>query len=211
VHWRAVHDKANAVSARDANGGAALCTSAWNHKLFNNGDPFDSDASDGAECPLSSIVGEVDVDVPLLDEPLEGKVVLGMPKSVDPTSGEMFRLFLMVEDEERGLIAKIFESSTADPNAKPLPGMLASVKDLPLCKSGQAAASACSAGSKIGSVDGTALAFASTNPILDSTGQLPLLASLSVQRTTPLTDASSPFGSFAVRPLSHCSPSWREN
>jgi hypothetical protein len=83
--------------------------------LFNNGDPFDSDPSDGAECPLSSIIGDVRVDVPLLEQPLEGRVVLGMPKSTDPISGEMFRMFIVVEDEERGLIAKIYGSAVADP------------------------------------------------------------------------------------------------
>jgi hypothetical protein len=83
--------------------------------LFNNGDPFDGDSSDGAECPLSSIVGDVDVDVPLLEEPLEGKVVLGTPKSTDPTSGEMFRMFIVVSDDDRGLVAKIYGSATADP------------------------------------------------------------------------------------------------
>jgi hypothetical protein len=87
-----------------------------NPPLFNNGDPFDADPSDGAECPLSSIIGEVVVDVPLLEEPLHGKVVLGEPKSTDPMSGEMFRTFIVVKDDERGLIAKIYGSAVADPN-----------------------------------------------------------------------------------------------
>ncbi len=86
-----------------------------NPPLFNNGDPFDSDPSDGAECPQASIIGEVTVDVPLLDAPLTGKVVLGMPKSTDPTSGEMFRMFIVVKDDERGLVAKIYGSAVADP------------------------------------------------------------------------------------------------
>ena len=84
--------------------------------LFNNGDPFDGDPSDGAECPLASIIGDVEVDVPLLDEPLLGKVVLGNPKSTDPASGEMLRMFIVIKDDDRGLIAKVYGSATADPN-----------------------------------------------------------------------------------------------
>jgi hypothetical protein len=86
-----------------------------NPPLFNNGDPFNSDPSDGAECPQASIIGEVFVDVPLLEEPLRGHVVLGDPKSTDPASGEMFRMFIVVKDVERGVIAKVYGSATADP------------------------------------------------------------------------------------------------
>jgi hypothetical protein len=87
-----------------------------NPPLFNNGDPFDGDASDGVECPQASIIGTVSVDVPALEQPLTGHVVLGDPKSTDPTSGEMFRMFIVVKDPERGVIAKIYGSAVADPN-----------------------------------------------------------------------------------------------
>jgi hypothetical protein len=87
-----------------------------NPPLFNNGDPFDGDTGDGAECPLSSIVGEASIDVPLLKEPVAAKVVLGDPKSTDPTSGEMFRMFIVASAPERGLVAKIYGSAVADPN-----------------------------------------------------------------------------------------------
>lgn len=98
-----------------------------NPPLFNDSDPFDGDASDGVECPQSSIVGTVEVETSLLDEPLTGEVVLGAPKKVDhdgnpatpprfvPESGEMLRLFLVVRNRERGLLAKVFGSTTADP------------------------------------------------------------------------------------------------
>jgi hypothetical protein len=91
-------------------------TKQGNPPQFNNGDPFDSDPSDGAECPQLSIIGEVSVQTPLLDNPLTGHVVLGDPKSTDPTSGEMFRTFIVVKDDERGLMAKIYGSAVADPN-----------------------------------------------------------------------------------------------
>jgi hypothetical protein len=84
--------------------------------LFNNGDPFDKDdGADGAECPDASKLGTARVDTPLLEEPLMGDVVLGSPKSTDPQSGEMFRLFLVLRDEDRGLVAKVYGSAVADP------------------------------------------------------------------------------------------------
>ena len=88
-----------------------------NPPLFNNGDPFNGDGgADGAECPQASIIGDVTVDVPVLEQPLEGHVVLGEPKSTDPQSGEMFRMFILVKDAERGVIAKIYGSAFADPS-----------------------------------------------------------------------------------------------
>jgi hypothetical protein len=86
-----------------------------NPPLFNNRDPFDGDASDGVECPDASKIGTVRVETPLLDEPLHGVVVLGDPKSTDPQSGQMFRLFLVLENEQRGLLAKVYGSAVADP------------------------------------------------------------------------------------------------
>jgi hypothetical protein len=78
---------------------------------FNNEDPFDDK---GQECPDGSKIGEVLVDTPVLEEPLEGDVVLGMPRSTDPESGQMFRLFIVARSVERGLVAKIAGSSTSD-------------------------------------------------------------------------------------------------
>jgi hypothetical protein len=92
--------------------------SSTNPLLFNNGDPFNNDSgADGAECPEASIIGSARVDTPLLDDPLTGEVVLGMPKSVDPTSGAMFRMFIVVRDPARGLIAKIYGSAVANGTA----------------------------------------------------------------------------------------------
>ncbi len=88
--------------------------------VFNNEDPFD-DA--GAECPNGSKIGTVAVYTPLLplgegEVPgtpnLTGEVVLGSPKSTDPESGQMFRLFLVVRNEKRGLLAKIAGSAVVD-------------------------------------------------------------------------------------------------
>ncbi len=85
--------------------------------LFDNEDPFDEVGAEGSptECPDASIIGTAKVDTSLLDEPLTGELVLGNPKSTDPTSGQMFRTFIVVRNRERGLVAKIFGSAVADP------------------------------------------------------------------------------------------------
>jgi hypothetical protein len=82
--------------------------------LFNNGDPFDGVGP--VECPHSSIIGTAKVTTPLLDEELTGEVVLGEPKSTNPTSGEMLRMFLVLRNKERGLVAKVYGSAVADGN-----------------------------------------------------------------------------------------------
>ncbi|HWT92476.1 MAG TPA: hypothetical protein VN238_05735, partial [Solirubrobacteraceae bacterium] len=45
-------------------------------------------------CPPASRIGSVEIDTPLLDDPLEGDVFVGTPASDDPASGRMFRIFL---------------------------------------------------------------------------------------------------------------------
>jgi len=89
--------------------------------VFDNDDPFDGV---GDECPAGSKVGKVEVYTPVLPaaggavpgEPnLVGDVVLGNPKSTDPTSGDMFRLLLVLRSEARGLVAKAAGSAVADP------------------------------------------------------------------------------------------------
>jgi hypothetical protein len=80
--------------------------------LFDNDDPFDGK---GAECPAGSRLGKVSVDTPVLEQPLDGDLVLGTPRSTDPQSGQMFRLFIVARSVERGLVAKVAGSAVADP------------------------------------------------------------------------------------------------
>jgi hypothetical protein len=79
-----------------------------NPYLFNNVEP---------SCPDGSKIGTVEATTPLLDGSpnLVGDVFLGTPKSTDPESGEMFRMFLVLRSGERGLLAKVFGSAVADP------------------------------------------------------------------------------------------------
>jgi len=103
---------ASAAGLAGCSDAAIGLTQAGTPPLFNNNDPFDGQ---GAECPQGSIVGTVEVETPLLDEKLTGQLVLGTPKSTDPQSGEMFRLFVVVRNHKRGLLAKIAGSAVADP------------------------------------------------------------------------------------------------
>jgi hypothetical protein len=82
--------------------------------LFDNSDP--TDGLDGDDCPDGSRLGTARVETALLDEPLTGDVVLGTPKSTNPQSGEMLRLFLVLRDKKRGLVAKVYGTAVADPN-----------------------------------------------------------------------------------------------
>jgi hypothetical protein len=82
-------------------------------RRFNNQEP---------SCPDGSKIGSIDLFTPLLESPdgpgspnLKGDVYLGTPKSIDPQSGQMFRLFLVLRNRERGLLVKIPGSAVADP------------------------------------------------------------------------------------------------
>jgi hypothetical protein len=79
-----------------------------NPYLFDNTEP---------SCPGASRIGTVEATTPLLEGSpnLTGDVFLGTPKSTDPASGQMLRLFLVLRNTQRGLLAKIYGSSVADP------------------------------------------------------------------------------------------------
>ena len=123
---------AGLVGCTDAAIGVRGIDSANGRLLFNNGDPFDKDGgADGAECPDGSKIGTARVQTPLLAEDVVGEVVLGQPKSTDPTSGEMFRLFIVIRVPERGLIAKIYGTTVADPNSGQLTTTFQNNPELP--------------------------------------------------------------------------------
>ena len=79
-----------------------------NPNLFNNSEP---------SCPEGSKIGVVQATTPVLEgsPSLTGDVFLGQPKSTDPQSGEMLRMFLVLRNPDRGLLAKVYGSAVADP------------------------------------------------------------------------------------------------
>jgi hypothetical protein len=74
------------------------------------------------KCPPGSKLGTVGLATNLLENPagpgspnLTGYLYLGEQKSSDPLSGEMFRLFLVVENKERGILIKLPGQVRVDP------------------------------------------------------------------------------------------------
>jgi hypothetical protein len=58
-------------------------------------------------CPEASKLGTVSAKTPLLTEVLAGGVYLRSQNSDDPESGEMFRIALVMENEDRGILVKL--------------------------------------------------------------------------------------------------------
>jgi hypothetical protein len=73
-----------------------------------------------ASCPPGSVLGTVDVYSPVLpaevpgEANLKGVVYLGTPLSTNPTSGEMFRVFMTAAG--RGVRVKLYGFAVADPH-----------------------------------------------------------------------------------------------
>ncbi len=86
-----------------AAGGLAACSDAQ----------LDLSTTDAVKCPEASKVGSVEVETPLLEEPLSGAAYVGEQLSDDPMSGRMFRLFLVAEGA--GVRIKLQGGVTADP------------------------------------------------------------------------------------------------
>ncbi|MBF6619268.1 MAG: hypothetical protein ITG02_03440 [Patulibacter sp.] len=78
-------------------GGLAAC--ADGELLLKSKDPM--------TCPDASKVGSVVATSPLLDEPIDGGVYIRSQNSVDPESGEMFRLALVLQNKDRGIDVRL--------------------------------------------------------------------------------------------------------
>ena len=70
----------------------------------------------GAGCPDASKIGTVTATTPLLEEELEGGVYVGTQESDDPLSGRMFRIFIALNSEERGVHVKLPGQIRIDPD-----------------------------------------------------------------------------------------------
>jgi hypothetical protein len=69
-------------------------------------------SSEPGSCPLASRIGTVKVTTPLLEETLEGQVFLGDPEcspcgEADAREGHIFRLFIQIHSEARGITIKL--------------------------------------------------------------------------------------------------------
>ena len=70
----------------------------------------------GAACPQASKIGTVEATTPLLEERLTGGVYVGSQESDDPLSGRMFRMFIALNSEERGIRIKLPGQIRIDPD-----------------------------------------------------------------------------------------------
>ncbi|HET8815608.1 MAG TPA: hypothetical protein VFM51_11735 [Solirubrobacterales bacterium] len=59
------------------------------------------------DCPAASDIGSVEVESPPLREPLIGDVYVGEQKSMDPESGEQFRILLEAKSEHEDINARL--------------------------------------------------------------------------------------------------------
>jgi hypothetical protein len=71
--------------------------------------------NDPVGCPEESKIGSVSVETPVLADELEGSVYVGSQKSDDPASGDLFRLFMVLRDDDQGLLIKLAGKVAADP------------------------------------------------------------------------------------------------
>ncbi|MES1193567.1 MAG: hypothetical protein ABUM26_04530, partial [Solirubrobacterales bacterium] len=63
--------------------------------------------ADEPSCPNSAKIGTVTAQTPLLSEELSGGVYIRSQASGDPESGDMFRMALVLENKERGILVKL--------------------------------------------------------------------------------------------------------
>lgn len=66
------------------------------------------------ECPAASVIGRVVVDSPPLAEPLVGNVYVGEQKSMNPESGDLYRILLEAKNEKEGIAARLVGRVKAD-------------------------------------------------------------------------------------------------
>jgi len=68
------------------------------------------------ECPAASVIGTAEIETPPLPVgALKGDVYVGEQKSMDPTSGEEFRILVEAKSEERGIDVRLVGQVKADP------------------------------------------------------------------------------------------------
>ena len=82
------------------------------------------------QCPDASKLGTVEVTTPLLDHQLPGAVYLAKP--FDNPFGSLLAIYLAIEDEQSGIIAKLAGKVEADPTTGQLTTTFQESPQLPL-------------------------------------------------------------------------------
>ena len=81
-------------------------------------------------CPDAAKIGTVEVDTPLLDHPLPGAVYVVKP--FDNPFGSLLGIYLAIEDEQTGIIAKLAGRVEADPATGRLTSSFSDSPELPI-------------------------------------------------------------------------------
>jgi hypothetical protein len=86
--------------------GLAACTDAQ----------FGKGTRNSIACPANSQIGTAEIDTPPLpDGSLKGAVYVGQPKSNDPASGDLYRIFVAAESERFDIKARLIGKVRANP------------------------------------------------------------------------------------------------
>ncbi|HWA52888.1 MAG TPA: hypothetical protein VG816_01810, partial [Solirubrobacterales bacterium] len=87
-------------------------------------------SEEGASCPDAAKIGSVEVKTPLLEDPLQGNVYLAKP--FDNPFGTLLGIYLVVDDPQTGVMAKLPGKVEADPATGQLTTTFTESPELPL-------------------------------------------------------------------------------
>jgi hypothetical protein len=119
-----------AMNASAANGlGACSAAQIGLKTPVGQASPINFDESRGG-CPDASKLGRVEVTTPLLEEPLMGSLYLAKP--YDNPFGSLIAVYLAVEDEQSGIVAKLAGRVTPDPATGQLTVSFSESPELPI-------------------------------------------------------------------------------
>jgi hypothetical protein len=96
--------------------GMGLNPSAANGLVACTDDQFNKGSREPVACPEASRIGTVEVDTPPLpDGSLSGPVYVGNQLSRDPTSGNLYRIFVVAESSRYDISARLLGKASVDP------------------------------------------------------------------------------------------------
>jgi hypothetical protein len=92
--------------------------------------------NEAGSCPQASQIGEVEIDTPLLENPLPGRIFLGTPEcapctNADAQAGKLVKLYIEVNDPVTGVIVKLPGSGSLDPSSGQITATFAENPQLP--------------------------------------------------------------------------------
>jgi hypothetical protein len=112
--------------------GMALNPSAANGLKACDEDQFGKGTKTPVACPTESKVGTVTIKSPPLPEgDLTGNVYVGEPIGRDPTSGNLYRIFIAAESDRYGISARFIGNVRADPLTGQLTTTIAETPQVP--------------------------------------------------------------------------------